>query len=118
MARILLVDDDRNQCIMFAEALQDEGHEVDVVHDGRAAVDRVTADRPDLVVLDINMPVMDGLDALGKIIDRDPRIPVILHTAYSSYRESFVSMAAVEYLVKTGNPDVLCEAVCRVLGRG
>ena len=116
MARILLVDDDRNQCVLFSEALEEDGHEVEVVYDGRAAVDKVTADRPDLVVLDINMPVMDGLDALGKMLGTDPRIPVILHTAYSSYRDSFVSMGAVEYLVKSSNPAPLCETVRRVLG--
>jgi len=116
MARILLVDDDRNQCVLFSEALEESGHEGEVVYDGRAAVDRVTAARPDLVVLDINMPVMDGLDALGKILGNDPRVPVILHTAYSSYRDSFVSMGAVEYLVKSSNPQSLCETVKRILG--
>lgn len=115
MATVLLADDDRHQCLLFSEILEEAGHEVRVVHDGFAAVEAVTQDPPDIVVLDINMPVMDGLDALGKILDRDPRIPAIIHTAYSTYRDSFMSAAAEEYLVKTADTDRLVEAVNRVL---
>jgi len=117
VANILLVDDDRSQCILFGEALERDDHQVEVVHDGFSAVEAVTNAPPDLVVLDINMPVMDGLDALGKILDRDPRIPVIIHTAYSSYRDSFMSAAAEEYLVKSSDTAKLRDAVARVLGQ-
>jgi DNA-binding NtrC family response regulator len=117
VARILLVDDDRNQCLLFGEALAEDAHVVTTVHDGFAAVEAVTSDRPDLVVLDINMPIMDGLDALGKILDRDPRVPVIIHTAYSSYRDNFMSAAAQEYLVKSADTSKLRESVLRVLAK-
>ena len=115
MANLLLVDDDRSQCLLFREELEEDGHHVEVLHDGKSAVEYVSSKRPHLVVLDINMPVMDGLDALGKILERDPRVPVVIHTAYTSYRDSYISLAAEEYVVKNPEQSGLREAVARVL---
>jgi CheY-like chemotaxis protein len=61
----------------------DEGYWVLRAMDGREAIKVVEEHRPDCVVLDINLPVMNGLDALSKILDAQPGLPVIINTAYA-----------------------------------
>lgn len=55
------------------------------------------------MVLDVLLPDRDGLDALGRIMEVNPKLPVILHTAHTAYRERFMSWAADAYVVKSGD---------------
>jgi len=70
---------------------------------------------PDLIILDINMPVMNGLETLGRILGSNKKIPVIFNTAYSSYQDSFLSWAAEKYVVKSGDLKELKEAIKKIL---
>jgi two-component system, response regulator, stage 0 sporulation protein F len=115
MARILLVEDDPNQQILFAEELRLDGHEVTIVGSGADAIATVQTQPPELVVLDVAMPQMDGIEALGHILAKNSRIPVILHTAYGTYRESFMAWAADAYVVKSSDQSELRAEVRRVL---
>jgi DNA-binding response OmpR family regulator len=103
MKRVLLVEDEKNQRMLYQMELQEEGYEVDTAADGRAALDRIEETRPDLIVLDISMPGMDGIETLGKVLSRDNTIPVILYTAYSSYKENFMTWSADAYVVKSAD---------------
>ncbi|MBI3920451.1 MAG: response regulator [Armatimonadetes bacterium] len=107
MKTILLVEDDDNERYLYERELREEGYRVMTARDGREAIAKVEEESPDLVVLDINMPQMDGLDAMGKILDRDRKVPVIINTAYSSYKDSFMSWAADAYVIKSGNLEEL-----------
>jgi DNA-binding NtrC family response regulator len=69
----------------------------------------------DVVVLDILMPEMDGLDALGKIASRHGRIPVLLHTAYPHYKNEFISWLADAFLVKSSDLSVLKKTIKELL---
>ncbi len=91
MKTILVVEDAPNQGLLYEQELTDEGYRVLRAMDGREAIKVVEEHRPDCVVLDINLPVMNGLDALSKILDVQPGLPVIINTAYASYRDSFMS---------------------------
>ena len=103
MSRVLLVEDEKNQRLLYQQELLEEGYEVDVVKDGREALGWLEESRPDVIVLDICMPGMDGIETLGQVLSRDNTIPVILHTAYSSYKDNFMTWSADAYVVKSSD---------------
>ena len=103
MKRILVVDDDEAIRTLLKDELTDEGYEVITATDARDALKLVEHEPLDLVVLDIRMPGMDGLEALPRILGMKEGLPVILNTAYSQYQESFMSWAADAYVVKSSD---------------
>jgi len=113
---ILVVDDEKNLRLFYEKELTDEGYRVLLASDAREALESLRSVRPDLVVLDIKMPGMDGLEALGRIVSRDNSIRVILNSAFSSYKESFMSWAADAYLTKSSDLTELKETIRRLLG--
>jgi CheY-like chemotaxis protein len=82
---ILVVDDNAMNCRLAALILEKAGHRIDVVHDGRAAIDAVAATPYDLVLMDVQMPDIDGLEATRRIrqlgVDHASHVPVIAITA-------------------------------------
>ncbi len=102
--KILVVDDEEPLRILYKKELEGEGYEVLTASNGKEALLRLQEGKPDLVVLDIIMPVMDGMAVLGPILAKDRKIPVILHTSYPEYREDFKSWAADAYITKS--PDL------------
>jgi DNA-binding response OmpR family regulator len=113
--RILLVDDDDGLRDLYEEELVEEGYEVLTAKNGKEALKRLERDKPDLVVLDIVMPKMDGMEALGRIIGKDKAIPIILHTSHPGYQEDFMSWAADAYLLKSTNLTELKEKIRELL---
>ncbi|MHC4473560.1 MAG: response regulator [Planctomycetota bacterium] len=103
MKKVLLVEDERNQRLLYQRELSNEGYQVVLAEDGREALRQLEDQRPDLVVLDLCMPGMDGVETLGKVLSRDNTIPVILHTAYSSYKDNFMTWSADAYVVKSAD---------------
>ncbi len=103
MKTILVADDDQNLALLYEQELTDEGYRVQVVHDARQAIDQVEKDPPDLLILDIRMPGMDGIEALNHILGKNNRLPVILNTAYSNYKDNFMTWAADAYVVKSSD---------------
>ena len=115
--KILVVDDEVNQGLLYEQELTDEGYEVDVANTGQQALDMVKKKAYDLVVLDIGMPTMDGLETLGKMLSMDNRLPVILNTAYPSYKDNFMSWAADSYVVKSSELTELKEKIRESLAK-
>jgi two-component system response regulator (stage 0 sporulation protein F) len=103
MKRILVVDDDEAIRTLLKDELTDEGYQVIIATNAREALKLVDQEPLDLVILDIRMPGMDGLEALPRILGMKEGLPVILNTAYSQYRESFMSWAADAYVVKSSD---------------
>lgn len=108
---ILIVEDDANQRALYEEEMRDEGYEVATAADGREAIEKASALHPSLVVMDVNMPVMDGLDTLSRLIEADRHVPIIIHTAYASYKDSFASWSADAYIVKSSDLSNLKSSV-------
>lgn len=103
MKTILVVEDDKNQLLLYEQELLLEGYNVIAAKDGLEAVKKVREQLPDLIVMDINMPKMDGIEAMGKILSEHKEIPVIINTAYSSYKDDFKSWSANAYIIKSSD---------------
>ena len=116
-ARILLVDDEDSIHLLYGEELRDEGYEVVSAKSGAEALGLLPDVEPDLVILDINMPGMDGLEVLRRIKEQRSGLPVILRSAYPEFKQDISSWAADAYLVKISDLTELKETVRRLLGR-
>ena len=114
-SKVLVVEDDTNQRLLYEEELREEGYEVVSAGDGREALQVARDSNPDLVVLDINMPAMDGLDALSQLLEINPSLPVIINTAYPGYQDSFTTWSADAYVVKSSDLTELKATVKRLL---
>jgi CheY-like chemotaxis protein len=117
MAKILIVEDDESQRFLYQEELQEEGHDVVLAKDGKEALKCLEGTLFDLIILDIRMPEMDGIEALGKITSRYKKIPVILHTAYPEYRNQFIALLADAFVLKSSDLSLLKKTVKELLKR-
>jgi CheY-like chemotaxis protein len=111
MAKILIIDDDRSSLLLYETVLTQEGHEVTSAASGREGLSLLQSGKPDLVVLDISMPGMDGLEVMARILSFDRRIPIVLNSGYSSYKNNFLSWAAAAYVIKSPDPSELKRTV-------
>lgn len=117
MATILIVEDDEHQQILFKEELAEEGYDVVVASSGQESLEMVQRIEPDCVVLDIAMPGMDGIEALGRLLASNNQLPVILHTAYATYKDNFMTWSADAYVVKSQDLSELKSEIRRVLAK-
>jgi DNA-binding response OmpR family regulator len=117
MARILIVDDDENISALYEEELKEDNYEVAIASNGKESIEMLKTFDPDLIIMDIRMPEMDGIEALGKIIAMHKSVPIILNSAYSSYKDDFRSWGADAYVVKSSDTGVLKEKIKEILER-
>ncbi|MHC1713814.1 MAG: PAS domain-containing protein [Solidesulfovibrio sp.] len=121
--RILLVEDNRVNRIFALDLLESRGHELVVAENGRDALDVLTQQPVDVVLMDIQMPVMDGLAATRAIraghMNIDPGLPVVGLSAYAldQERERFLAAGLDDYIIKPIDVDAFFAAVGRVLAR-
>jgi DNA-binding response OmpR family regulator len=113
--KILIAEDDANQRLLYKQEIEDEGFEVVTAENGKDAVSKVLSEKPDLVILDIQMPGINGIETLDEILTYNKQLPIILHTAYSNYKDNFMSWAADAYVVKSSNIDELKNEINKVL---
>ena len=112
---ILVVDDEENIRWLYKEELEEEGYSIKAAASGEEALEMVPEMKPDLVVMDIKMPGISGVDTLIKIKEIDKNIPVILCSAYSDYKQDFSTWASDAYVVKSASLDELKKAIREVL---
>jgi two-component system, OmpR family, response regulator MprA len=117
--RVLLAEDDRAVREALVRALELEGHEVQAVNDGAAALAAVARDRPDVVILDWMMPVLDGLSVCRQLRAAGDRLPVLILTARTdvSDRVAGLDAGADDYLPKPFSLDELVARVRALLRR-
>lgn len=118
-ARILIADDEPNIQTMVRMCLTAEGYDVTVVSDGRAALDGIRRLSPDLLLLDLSMPVMDGMSVLRELQDLRaiPNVRVVVMTAHGSVRTAVqaIRLGASDFLEKPFRPEDLRISVASVL---
>jgi DNA-binding response OmpR family regulator len=117
MKTILLVEDDKNQLLLYKQELSHEGYNIITAEDGQEAVKKVKEYTPDLIVMDINMPKMNGIESIGKILSDHKKIPIIINTAYSSYKDDFMSWSADAYVIKSSDLKELKDKIKELIGK-
>jgi len=117
MEKVLCVDDDLSLLRLYEDELVEEGYEVVLAKDGKEAIAKFEKEGPQVVVMDIRMPVMDGIEALTNLLGKDRQVPVILNTAYPQYRENFMTWGAEAYVIKSSDLTELKQTIREVLDR-
>ncbi len=122
MAHVLVVDDEPEIVKLVAKFLEGRGHRVTIARDGQEALDAVAAEKPDVLVIDLNLPKVDGLEVTKRLKNapatRD--LPIVMMTAaFPTVEEADrgLSLGADEYVVKPFLRDVLVHNVERLLSR-
>src|SRR6266545_3492290 len=105
--KILVVDDEQSMTQFLGIVLRKEGYQVTTVNSGRDALERVKTDNFDVVITDIKMPGMDGIQLLQGIKKHDAALPVVIMTAYASQQSAIdaVNLGAFQYLIKNAKND-------------
>jgi DNA-binding response OmpR family regulator len=109
MAKVLIVDDEDGIRMLYKMELEDDGYEVITLPDGKDLMDVLEREHPDCIVLDIKMKEYNGLDLLQEIRKKHYNMPVILNSAYSSFKVDLKAVAADYYVVKSSDLSQLKE---------
>jgi DNA-binding response OmpR family regulator len=117
--RILVAEDDEMQARLIRVYLEREGNAVQVIHDGRAALERARSVRPDLIVLDVMMPLVSGLDVCRILRAESSRTPILMLTALSTEADMLLGLdlGADDYIAKPYSPRELAARVRALLRR-
>jgi two-component system, response regulator, stage 0 sporulation protein F len=91
MEKILCVDDDLSLLHLYQVELTEEGFKVILAKDGKETLVKFAKEEPNVVIMDIRMPIMDGIETLTAMLGKDRQVPVILNTAYRQYKENFMT---------------------------
>ncbi|RLC28109.1 MAG: response regulator [Deltaproteobacteria bacterium] len=118
MAKILIVDDEEHIRYLYSEELSEAGYEVITAENGYRLLERIEEEKPDLVVLDIKMVDYNGLDLLQDIRNRFYDMPVVLCTAYDTFKEDMKSIAADFYVIKSFDLTELKDKIAMALEAG
>lgn len=118
MSRILVVEDEPGLQQLYKLELEECGHEVKLCADGEQALLAAQDDPFDLVVLDIKLPKMEGTEVLHEIKKQHRGIPVILNSAYATYKDDFANWLADAYVVKSADLTELKSQIESLLAAG
>lgn len=117
MKTILVVEDDKNQLLLYKQELSLEGYNIVTARDGLEAIEKVRMQIPDLIVMDMNMPKLNGIESIRKILSEQKKIPIIINTAYSSYQDNFMSWSADAYVIKSSDLKELKNKIRELIGQ-
>jgi DNA-binding response OmpR family regulator len=103
MKTILVVNYEQSTSFLYKEKLEEDGYQVLVATTGEEALKLLDKKIPDLIILDIKIPGMDGVEVMSKIKDEKRDIPIILCSAYGQYKQGFRIWASDAYVVKSAD---------------
>lgn len=118
MAKILVVDDAAFMRMRLNKLLTENGYEVIEAENGKDGVEKYEKEKPDLVLMDITMPVMDGITAVEEIKKRDPNAIIVMCSALGQQNMvlAAVKAGAKDFIVKPYQPDKILSTVKRFVG--
>lgn len=117
MEKILCVDGDQSLLELYKEELSEDGYEVILAANGKEALIKYHMELPQLVILEMRMPGMDGIEALSTILRKDRQASIIINTAFPQYRENFMTWGAEAYIIKSSDLGELKQKVREILNR-
>lgn len=115
MKKILVVEDEENLRILYKQELSEPEYDVITVESGEEALDVLKDEKIDLVVLDIRLTGMNGLETLEEMLLKDRDLKVIINTAFANYKDDFSSWLADAYIVKSSDVSELKSKVNELL---
>jgi len=120
VSKVLVVDDDPSVLSAFEQLLTGEGYRVETLARGEAALDSLQRERPDVVVMDIRMPGMTGLETFRRIKQLAPKLPVVIMTGYATATTAIeaTKLGAVDYCLKPLDPAEILQCLTKALERG
>ena len=113
--KILVVDDEEPIRMLYKSELEEEGYHITLASTATEALEKVEGEPFDLIVLDIKMPGMNGIEAMQKIVGKKKNIPIIINSAYPHFKESFMTWVAEAYVVKSSNLQELKDKIRQLL---
>ena len=122
MKRILLVEDNETSMYLISFILKDNGHEVIEARSGEEGVELALKEKPDLIIMDIQLPDIDGLEAVKRIrgSEADSETPIVALTSYAMTgdREKALQAGCTGYVEKPINPEIFMDEIEKFLKRG
>lgn len=115
MATILIVENNKNQLLLYEQEFRLEGHEILTAIDGIECLAIAQRQPLDLIIMDINLPKMDGIETMGRILSQHKNIPIIINTSYSQYKDNLMLWAADAYIIKSSDLSILKNKVKEIL---
>jgi DNA-binding response OmpR family regulator len=115
MKKILCVDNDLSLLHLYKEELSEEGYKVILARDGKQAMEKFREEKPEAIIMEIRMPVMDGIETMNAMLGRDRQIPIILNTAFPEYRQNYMTWGAEAFIVKSSDLSELKIKIREVL---
>ncbi|PKM46293.1 MAG: two-component system response regulator [Firmicutes bacterium HGW-Firmicutes-8] len=118
MPKVLLVDDAAFMRMRCAKLLTENGYSVDEAENGQDAVEKYQKIKPDLVLMDITMPVMDGLTAVAEIKKIDPEAKIVMCSALGQQNTvmSAIKAGAKDFIIKPYQPEKILSTIKRFVG--
>jgi len=118
MKHVMVVDDEVDILTCLDEALTAEGYRVTGVASGAEALDLLAAEVPDLIILDLRMPEISGIEVLKELRAKHPQLPIVVCTALSGYRDDYdvVTSNVAAFLEKPLDIEVVVKTVRELLG--
>jgi CheY-like chemotaxis protein len=115
MKTVLIVDDEPYLRLLYETEVRRAGFSTLSAANGTQCLEYLTTMAPDLVILDMRMPGMDGVEVLQRIIAHDNRIPIVINTAFSSYSSNDLTGAADAIVIKSSDLTELIQTVKKLL---
>ena len=114
--KILVIDDDENIRELLKLEFSDLGYRIILADSAFSGLHILKIEEVDMVILDVKMPGMDGIEALEKFMSIRRNLPVVIHSAYSHFKENYLTWSATSYVVKSADLKELIHTVESIFG--
>ncbi|HHT9125970.1 MAG TPA: response regulator [Candidatus Brocadiia bacterium] len=115
MGNILLIEHNADQRMLYETALREEGYKVVSVGSAKEALLNVEFLSPDIIVLDILMPDMDGIQLIGRLLSFNKRHKIVVHTAYKTFENNLMMLGVDAYILKCSDLTILKDRIHKLL---